>query len=427
MSQNQLTRKLGVLQLVVFYFTTVVGVGIFIVPLVAARIAGPASIISWLIAIGMAYPFAMIFAHISQKYQVSASIQRFIEDATSFKSGKSFALFLILTTMSGNFLLGYSAGRYVIELLGINDQLMIYPIAAALMGASCLFNLLNLGLSSKLQTVCLIVLVVIVELIVITAIPHANSENIIPFIPMGYESIFAAAAICFYSVTGWENVDAMAEETAHPVKTYRKAIKISLGIITVFYLSMVVTVISVLTPEQIKNSNAILSTLLSVSLGKEAAVAGSFVAIILLFLGANVWVMGTSRLIFSLGRDKILPGFLAKINPKSEVPANAVMIQFLVYSLIALLMYIHELVEDDIVGIVSLNYLLLYTIIFFCGVKSFTTKKLKLLALASLSVTAGFLIHSGTAKFGVTIFIALLCFCYVYIFKSKLSRELIGG
>ena len=80
MSQNHLTRKLGVLQLVVFYFTTVVGVGIFIVPLVAARIAGPASILSWLLAISLAYPFAIIFAHISQKYQVSGSIQRFIED-----------------------------------------------------------------------------------------------------------------------------------------------------------------------------------------------------------------------------------------------------------------------------------------------------------------------------------------------------------
>lgn len=425
MSQNHLTRKLGVLQLVVFYFTTVVGVGIFIVPLVAARIAGPASILSWLIAIIMAYPFAIIFAHISQRYQVSASIQKFIEDSTSFKSGKSFALFLILTAMSGNFLLGYSAGRYIIEIFQIQNHNMIYPIAALLLGLSCLFNLMNIGLSTKLQTACLIVLIIIVEAIVITALPHAKTENITPFMPSGFNSIIAAAVICFYSVTGWENVDAMAEETEHPVKTYRKAIKISLGIITLFYLSMVCTVITVLTPEQITSSNAVLSTLLNVSLGKEAAIAGSFVAITLLFLGANVWIMGTSRLIFALARDRILPDFLSTISKKTGNPSNAVLIQFIGYTTIAALMYINGLVEDDIVEIVSLNYLLLYTIIFFCGIKTFTTKSLKLLSMASLLVTSGFLIHSGTSKFGISIFIALLCFSYVYIFKSKISREIL--
>lgn len=427
MSQNHLARKLGVLQLVVFYFTTVVGVGIFVVPLVAARLAGPASILSWAMAIGLAYPFAIIFAHISQKYQVSGSIQKFIEDATSFKAGKSMALFLILSAMSGNFLLGYAAARYIIEIFQIQDQSLIYPIAAMMLGVSCLFNLLNIGLSSKLQTICLVVLIVVIELIVITAIPHARVENFEPFMPGGVHSVIAATVMCFYSVTGWENVDAMAEEADHPVKTYRKAIKISLVAITLFYLSLVVTAIAVLTPEQILNSNAILSTLLNITLGSEAAMAGSLAAIVLLFLGTNSWVMGTSRLIFSLGRDKILPGFLAKINPKTEIPASAVVIQFLVYSLVALLMYMHELVEDDIVEIVSLNYLLLYAIIFFCGVKAFTTLKLRLLSLASLAVTSGFLIHSSSSKFGVTLFIALLCFCYVYIFKSKINRQMLGG
>ena len=102
MSSSKLSREITTLNLVAYYFSTVVGAGIFIVPVLAARIAGPASIASWIIAILLAYPFAMIFAHISQRYQVSGTIQKFIEDTTSIKFGKSMALFLVASPSINN-------------------------------------------------------------------------------------------------------------------------------------------------------------------------------------------------------------------------------------------------------------------------------------------------------------------------------------
>jgi amino acid efflux transporter len=421
MSSSKLSREITTLNLVAYYFSTVVGAGIFIVPVLAARIAGPASIASWIIAILLAYPFAMIFAHISQRYQVSGTIQRFVEDTTSIKFGKSMALFLVFSAMVGNFLLGYTSAGYICELLDVQNSNVIYLIAFMVMCASCLFNMANIGLSSNVQTFCVFVLISVVSAAVISSVPNFEVSHLEPFMPNGYSSILAASVLCFYSVTGWENVVAMAEEVKDPVKTYKKAIKIALTLIAFFYLSLVVTMILVMTSDQIDEKVTIMSALLSLSLGKNAGVVGAFIAIFLLFLGSNAWVMGTSRLIFALSRDHVLPNIFSSVNKKTHIPTGGILAQLIVYAILALLMFKSGLEDDSLAEVASLNYLLLYTVIFFCGLKSFTTYKLKSLATLALVATCTFLIHSTSENLQISVVIAIICFLYVYMDKRRHS------
>ncbi len=419
MSKSKLSREITTLNLVAYYFSTVVGAGIFIVPILAARIAGPASIASWLIALLLAYPFAMIFAHISQRYQVSGTIQKFIEDSTTLKFGRSMALFLVFSAMVGNFLLGYTSAGYICELFSISVQPYIYLVALAVMGLSCLFNMANIGLSSNLQTLCVFLLIGIVSIVVVGSVPSFNIQNLDPFIPNGYSSILAASVLCFYSVTGWENVVAMAEEVKDPSKTYRRAIRIALTLIALFYLALVVTVILVMTPDQIDERVTIMSALLSQSFGTSAGTVGACIAIFLLFLGSNAWVMGTSRLIYALSKDHVLPSIFGRINNSTHIPIGGIAAQFIVYALLGSLMFISNLEDDALAEIASLNYLLLYTTIFFCGFKSFTTIKLKALSGLALIATCTFLIHSTSENLQISLIIALICLIYVYIARSR--------
>src|SRR5258706_7877552 len=193
MSENNsahLNRELDLTALVVYYFSTIVGVGIFIVPLFAAKLAGPAALISWVIALLCAYPFAMIFAHLSQRYQVSGSIQKFLEDAWGKKFGRSMALFLVVSALFGNALLVFSAAHYFNEFAGTNHN--IYILGFAFLIIPVMFNLLKIGLSSKIQTLSLITLVVLVEVVVISSIPNYNIENLTQFAPNGLAAIIPA-------------------------------------------------------------------------------------------------------------------------------------------------------------------------------------------------------------------------------------------
>ncbi|MCE2991497.1 MAG: APC family permease [Candidatus Jidaibacter sp.] len=414
--QAHLVRELDITALVVYYFSTIVGVGIFIVPLFAAKIAGPASLISWMLALLCAYPFAMIFAHISQRYQVSGSIQKFLEDAWGNKFGKSMALFLVVSALFGNALLGFAAAQYCNEFL--NSEYNIYWIGLAFLIVPVLFNLLKVGLSSKIQTFSLISLVVLVEAVVVSSVPEFNSNNLEPFFPNGWGAIIPAVAICFYSITGWENVDALAEEVKDPVKTYRKAAKIAVGLIALFYMSIALTVVLVMDYEALGDVNTILTAILNVTLGATASKLGGAMAIVLLVLGANAWVFGTSRIIYALARDGILPKSLTKIS-SNKVPYYAVMAQLIPYFLIAASFVFADMHQDTVVEITSLNYLLLYTIIFFSGIKIFTTHRLKGLSAAAMLITAYLLLQGAYHVIGISVLLLLVCFSYVYFLPRR--------
>lgn len=406
-----LKRELGLTSLIIYYFSTIVGVGIFIVPLMVAKIAGPASIIAWVIALLCAYPFAVIFSHISQKYQVSGSIQRFLEDSWSLKFGKSMTLFLITSALFGNALLGYSAAKYFNELLGTNYD--IYWLGCALLAIPILFNLLQIGLSSKIQTITLVLLITLIEVVIISSLPYYNMANLQPFAPNGFGVILPAIAVCFYSIVGWENVDAMAEEVQNPAQVYRKAAKIAIILIAFFYMSIALTIIFTLDHASLLNSTTILSAILNVSMGITATKLGGFIAIVLLILGANAWVFGTSRLIFALARDGILPAALAKISA-NNIPYTAVMVQILPYAVISLGFSIFDFNENFVVDVTSLNYLMLYTIIFLSGAKSFTTLNFKLLSVIAMLITATLLLQASPEAMMISVGLLALCFAYVY-------------
>lgn len=408
-----LSRELGLLQLIVYYFSTIVGVGIFIVPLVAAKMAGPASIIAWVLSLLFAFPFAMIFAHISEKYQVSGSIQKFLEDKWGFKFGRAIALFLVVSAIFGNALLAFSAARYFNEFAGM--EINVYMLGLLFLCIPVLFNLMQIGLSSRIQVVSMIVLVVLIEVVVITAVPTFDLKNVEPFAPNGYSAIIPAIIVCFYSVTGWENVDAMAEEVRNPGATYRKAAFYAILAIAVFYLSVVITTILVLDHATISNTKTVLVAILNMTLGGTAGKIGGVIAMTLLILGANAWIFGTSRIIFALSRDNVLPKVLSRIS-SNNIPHIAVMAQMIPYALICFTFLFLGMDEDTVVEITSLNYLLLYTLVFFSGLR-FVGKKMKMLSGAAMLITAALLVQSSYHKVGVSIVLVMLCFFYVYFLR----------
>ncbi len=411
-----LSRELDLTALVVYYFSTIVGVGVFIVPLFVAKLAGPASLISWMLALLCAYPFAIIFAHISQRYQVSGSIQKFLEDAWGQKFGKAMAMFLIVSALFGNALLGFSAAHYFNEFA--ETRYNVYILGCAFLIIPTLFNLLKIGLSSKIQTLSLITLIILIEVVVITSIPNFNIEHITPFAPNGLGAIIPAMAICFYSITGWENVDALAEEVHDPVRTYRKAAKIAVALIAIFYMSIALTVAFVMDYESVSNASTVLTAILNVSLGAVAGKLGGLVTITLLILGANAWVLGTSRIIYALARDNILPKGLTNIS-NNNIPYSAVICQMLPYLLITICFVSVDLGQDIAIEITSLNYLLLYTIIFFSGLKLFSTRRLKILSGIAMFITSALLLQTPYHKVGISIVLLILCFVYVFYIKYK--------
>ncbi len=60
-------KKIGLRHAVAMYGSSVLGSGLLILPGLAARIAGPASILAWVLLSLSSYPFAYIFASLSSR------------------------------------------------------------------------------------------------------------------------------------------------------------------------------------------------------------------------------------------------------------------------------------------------------------------------------------------------------------------------
>src|SRR5207245_8594323 len=64
---SDLHRVLTLRHAVAIYVSSLLGSGIFVIPGLAARIAGPASIISWILLSLASYPFPYTFAKLSPR------------------------------------------------------------------------------------------------------------------------------------------------------------------------------------------------------------------------------------------------------------------------------------------------------------------------------------------------------------------------
>jgi amino acid efflux transporter len=89
-------RRIGAKGLVVFYLTSIVGAGILVVPGIAARSAGPASLVAWMALALASFPIALMFAEMSARRPNCGGIAALIRDVLGVRAGDTASLLLII-------------------------------------------------------------------------------------------------------------------------------------------------------------------------------------------------------------------------------------------------------------------------------------------------------------------------------------------
>ena len=113
-SKDTLRKAIKLRHAVALYTSSVLGSGILIVPGLAAQIAGPASILAWILLSLASYPFAITFASLSSRRPESGGIYSFAKEAFGQKAatvtGWLFALWVVtgapaVTLISASYLM----------------------------------------------------------------------------------------------------------------------------------------------------------------------------------------------------------------------------------------------------------------------------------------------------------------------------------
>lgn len=143
------------------------------------------------------------------------------------------------------------------------------------------------------------------------------------FAPHGFEGIATALFVVAFAFGGTEIVSVAAAETRDPARSVGKAVRTVVWRILVFYIGSIFIIAAVI-PAGSAGLKSPFAAVLDASGMPGAATAITLVAVVALLSALNANLYGASRMVFSLAERGEAPRALASLT-KSQVPAVAVL------------------------------------------------------------------------------------------------------
>ncbi|HSU16894.1 amino acid permease [Longimicrobium sp.] len=170
-----------------------------------------------------------------------------------------------------------------------------------------------------------------------------------PFMPNGWNGVFAGAALIFFAYIGFDAVSTAAEEAKDPQRDMPKAMILSLIATSIIYI-VVTLVMTGLVPWNSHGSADPLAAAFTERGYNWAAGIISFGAVIAMASVLLVFQMGQPRIFFSMARDGLLPPFAAKLHPKYRTPHVTTILTGAFVAFFAAFANINEVIELTNIG-----------------------------------------------------------------------------
>lgn len=294
--------------------------------------AGPASLVAWLVLSVASLPIAVTFARFSARHPSAGGVSHLVGRAFGRRAGTAIGLFLLALNLATHPILGLAAARYLAALFGWEERTTILLAAFAVLSVGVLTNLLGIRLASRVQFALVVSLVVGLVVVVVVSAPAADTARLTPFAPHGWWAVGAAIVVCFFSFFGWENVAHAAEEVADPERSYPRAALIAASGLGLLYCTLALMLVLVVPQDAAMDTNAVLSAMLRFSQGETAARVGAALAVALLVVTTNAWVLGVSRLLYAMSREGAVPRRLSRVSARNGAPAAALLVAWACYA-----------------------------------------------------------------------------------------------
>lgn len=174
--------------------------------------------------------------------------------------------------------------------------------------------------SAWVNTLAVGIKVIIVLFFVIYGSLFVHPENWVPFAPHGLAGIMGGAAIVFFSFIGFDAVSSTAEETKNPQRDMPIGMIGSLIICTVLYAAVSMVLTGILPYQRYADDAAPVATALSVAGNPWAHLIVSVGALAGMTSVLLVFQLGQPRIFMAMARDGLLPKFLSNLHPKYRTP-----------------------------------------------------------------------------------------------------------
>ncbi|WP_122551465.1 amino acid permease [Lactiplantibacillus plantarum] len=367
-------RTLSAVDLIALGIGAVIGTGIFILPgTVAATKAGPGIILSFVLAAIVCAVAAMCYAEFASVLPIAGSAYSYgnivYGEMIGWIIGWALVLEYVLAVATvavgwaayfNSFIAGFGL-KLPKAITGSFDPAHgTYINVVAILIVCLIAWIIDTGLktSIRLNNIIVVVKLAIIVLFLLVGSFYVKPSNWTPFAPFGGTGILKGAAVVFFAYLGFDAVSSSAAEVKNAKRNMPIGIIGTLVICTIFYILVSGVLTGMVSYKQLNVDDAVAFAL---QLVHQNFVAGiiSIGALAGMFTMMVTMIYSSSRLLYSIGRDGLLPRFLGKID-KHHAPKNAILTVTIVISILAGLIPL-----DQLANLVNIGTLIAFAFVSF--------------------------------------------------------------
>ncbi|QLK25082.1 amino acid permease [Natrinema zhouii] len=317
---KELERDLGLFAVIAISIGAMIGSGIFILPGLALKTAGPAVILAYLLAGVLVLPAALSKAEMATAMPEAGGTYIYIERGMGPLLGTIAGVGTWFSLSFKGALALVGGVPYVLYLF----DLPVKPVALALAAVLVLVNLFGAKQTGRLQVAIVAVMLAAMVWFVVGGLPSTDSTYYGGFFDKGSGGLLAATGLVFVSYAGVTKIASVAEEVENPDRNIPLGILGSLCFTTLLYVLIVVVMVGVTPPDLLSDSAVPMIHAAEATLGRLGVIAIIIAAVLALISTANAGILSSSRYPFAMARDQLAPPSLTEIHDKWGTPVRAI-------------------------------------------------------------------------------------------------------
>ena len=334
---TSLRRAVTRWQIVGMSMNNIIGSGVYLLPAAAAAFLGPASLWAVPLAGAAVLLLALCFAEAGSHFDEPGAAYIYTREAFGEFAGFQVGWMTWLARLASAAALWNGFVQALTFVLpgagegGIRVLVIMLPLTFF-----CLVNLVGIQYAARLEVGLAIAKILPLVILIALGITAIDGSLILPMSMPDTTSLGAASLLLLYAYAGFENTAAAAGEFKNPKRDVPFALITVIGTATLLYTLIQIVALGTLPDLAMRADGAPLADSAAIVIGVWGG--------LLMTLGAAVAIGGTvgstmlmgSRYLYALANSGFGPQILARVHPRFQTPAWAIVAQAMITAALAL-------------------------------------------------------------------------------------------
>ncbi len=325
-----------------------VGAGIYVLVGAAGLRAGVHAPLAFLIAAGVMAFTAASFAELAGRYPVSAGEAAYVQAGLGTRwAALATGILVVVAGVVSAAAISRGAAGYLSVLLPVSQPVLVAAVVLVMGGVAIW------GIREAVGIAAIMTLIEIGGLLTVIFAGLWQHPEMLADLPLAvsdlgasgtWQGILGATMIAFFAFIGFEGMVNVIEEVRRPERTMPLAIAITLVVSTLLYVLVVWVVLRTLSDADLAASSAPLSLAFQRLTGASPAILAT-IGVIATVNGVIVQMVMSSRVLYGLSNQGVLPKVLGRVNRFTHTPMIATICVILVVLVLALAVPIDRLAD----------------------------------------------------------------------------------